>query len=239
MERVGLLSSRKKKWHQRLLLFLAPFIFKMVVLPLFWSLPKRTIGGEQYRQLLDSGSPFIITFWHYAVVCAVVGSGGIPQIAMASASGDGDFIAGILDGMGVETVRGSRNRGGLGALKGLMKGVRRGLSPVLVADGSQGPAMVAQAGGILLASRTEIPIIPMAWAFKRYKIFGSWDRTMLPLPFSPMVEIIGEALHVPPKLDSQGIESYRQKLEEQLNGLYVEAWSQFDITDHTAGKRPI
>jgi lysophospholipid acyltransferase (LPLAT)-like uncharacterized protein len=222
-----------KKRKHKILLFLIPIVFKMVILPLFWTLRRKRVGEEHHLELLVSGKPFIITFWHYGVFCAAAASGKVPQIAMASASRDGDYIACILNAMGVETVRGSRNRGGLGALKGLMKGVKRGLGPVLVADGSQGPPKVAQAGGILLSSRTGIPILPVAWSFKKYKVFKSWDRTMIPLPFSPMIEMIGEPLQVPPKLDSEGLEEYRLILEERLNGLYKKAWGLFDIKDHT------
>ena len=230
-----MLSKSTKKIQRKIALFLTPYIFKSVILPLFWSLSLKRSGNAYYQDLLASDTPFIITFWHYGVFCAAVGSGQCPQIAMSSSSRDGDFIARILKSMGVETVRGSRNRGGLGALKGLIKGVKRGLCPVLVADGSQGPARVAQGGGVLLASRTGIPIMPVAWSFKRYKVFRSWDRTVFPLPFSSMVELIGEPLQVPPKLDAEGLEEYRKKLEDQLNALYKEAWGVFNITDHARG----
>jgi lysophospholipid acyltransferase (LPLAT)-like uncharacterized protein len=221
-----------KKWKRKVLLFLTPWLFKLVVIPLFWTLRKKRLGDVHHQALLSSGKPFIITFWHYGVLCAAFCSGRSPQIAMASASRDGDFIAAILNGMGIETVRGSRSRGGIGALKGLIKGVKRGLCPVLVADGSQGPPRVAQAGGVLLASRTGIPILPMVWAFQHYKVFRSWDRTVFPLPFSPMIEMAGEPLAVPPKLDSDGIEEYRKILEDRLNGLYEQAWGMFGITEH-------
>ena len=230
---VVILSKANKKWQRNILLFFTPFIFKMVIIPLFWSLRKKRIGDEHYQRLMQSKKPFIITFWHYGILGAAIGSGEVPQIAMASASADGDFIASILNSNGVKTVRGSRNRGGIGALKGLIKGVRRGLCPVLVADGSQGPAKVAQAGAILLASRTGIPILPVAWSFKKYKTLRSWDRTVMPLPFSPMIEMVGEPLHVPEKLDADGIEQCREELETQLNELYKKTWEFFDITDHT------
>ncbi len=229
------MAKSQKKLKQKMLVFLVPLIFKILILPLFWTLKKKRLGEEYHDRLLASGKPFIITFWHYGVVCAAVASGQAPQIAMASASRDGDYIAAILEAMGVETVRGSRNVGGVGALKGLLKGVKRGLHPVLVADGSQGPARIAQAGGVLLASRTGIPILPMGWSFERYKVFRSWDRTMIPLPFSRMIKIVGEPLHVPPKLDADGLERYRKLLEDRLNGLYNEAWAVFGIEDHAPG----
>lgn len=216
-------------------MFLAPFIFKALIIPLFWTLRKKQLGGDYYQKLIKSGKPYIVTFWHYSIFCAVISSGTFPAVAMASASRDGEFIVRILNDIGIETVRGSRNRGGIGALKGLLKGVKRGLCPVLVADGSQGPARIAQGGSILMASLTGIPVIPVAWSFKHYKVFRSWDRTVLPLPFSPMVELIGEPLQVPPKLDAEGLEEYRKKLEDRLNDLYKNAWGMFDITDHAKG----
>ncbi len=226
------MSTSTNKWQQKILLFLTPLVFRLVVIPLFWSLRKKNIGDENYQRLKDSKKPFVLTFWHYGVFGAVMCSGDVPQVAMASASSDGDFVARILQVTGVETVRGSRNRGGVGALKGLLKGVKRGLCPVLVADGSQGPAKVAQAGGVLLASRTGIPILPVAWSFEKYITFRSWDRLVVPLPFSPVIRISGEPLYVPAKLDADGIDKYRKELGNRLNDLYDKAWGAFGLTDH-------
>lgn len=110
--------------------------------------------------------------------------------------------------------------------------MREGRNAALVADGSQGPARVVQAGSIVLSSRTGAPILPMLWSCNRYKRFGSWDGTVLPYPFSRIEFFYGEPLTVPPEIRSEEVERYRLILEKRLNDLYDRAWKQQGRSEH-------
>ncbi len=143
---------------------------------------------------------------------------------MVSASKDGEYISRVARKLGHETVRGSRKKGGMQAIKALIRHMRAGKNAGIVADGSQGPARVVQAGCIVLASRAGAPVLPMVWSCNRYKRFGSWDGTVLPYPFSRIDFFYGEPLDVPPKIKTEEIEKYRLILEQRLNDLYKEAW---------------
>ncbi len=226
----------KKAWKHKLLLALAPLVYKIVIGFIFASCRKEARGREIFQGLVDSGTPFIIAFWHYNVLYAALSGGKLPMVAMVSPSKDGEFIARIMESKGIATVRGSRGKGGIGAIKGLLKAVKKGLSPVIIADGSQGPAKVVQGGSIVLASRAGIPIVPMNWSFSKYTLFRSWDKTLLPIPFAKMVWVIGEPLTVPQKLDSDGIEEYRLILESRLADTYQKAWAEFNQPGHDQPK---
>lgn len=176
--------------------------------------------------------PFIVTFWHYGVIYIVYQASSLPYVAMVSASKDGEYVSRILEKKGFKTVRGSRNKGAIGALKGLIREVRKGRVAVLVADGSQGPARKAQAGTVLLAGRTGVPVLPLGWAASRYKTFRSWDRTALPLPFSKVVLHYGEAFDVPKGIEDDEIEKYRLKLETALEEIYRKSWGEFGKKEH-------
>ena len=151
---------------------------------------------------------------------------------MVSASEDGEFVARILARQGVVAVRGSRNRGALSALKGLIGLLRQGYNAAIVGDGSQGPARVMQAGAILLAGKSGAPILPMAVAADRYWAFRSWDRTLLPKPFARLDLWYGEPLMVPEKSGAEEIEQYSQEMEHRLNALYAQAWGKFGKDGH-------
>ena len=110
--------------------------------------------------------------------------------------------------------------------------MRSGHHAALVADGSQGPARVAQAGSVVLASHVGAPILPMLWSCNRYKRFGSWDGTALPLPFSRIDFFYGEPLLVPPALKEEQVEEYRLELEKRLNDLYAKAWALQGKAEH-------
>ncbi|HID03684.1 MAG TPA: hypothetical protein EYP18_10825, partial [Desulfobacterales bacterium] len=113
-----------------------------------------------------------------------------------------------------------------------IRNMRDGRNAGIVADGSQGPARVVQAGSIVLSSRAGVPILPMVWSCNRYKRFGSWDGTALPLPFSKIDFFYGEPLIVPPKIKSEEMEKQRLILENRLNNLYAKAWALQDKTEH-------
>ncbi len=209
---------------QKLSLRILPPVIGVVLRFWFASCRVTVHGGEHCRNTLDANKQVIGTFWHYSLLGVFPVLSKYRGVAMVSSSKDGEYIARFMEYFGFRTVRGSRNRHGVQALKDLIKLARSGENTAIVADGSQGPPRIAQPGSVLLASRTGIPILPMAWSASRYLSIRSWDRTSFPKPFSKVDFIYGEPMYVPAGLKSEGIEEYRQQLEERLNGLYLEMW---------------
>ena len=189
--------------------------------------------GQEYRSQLDARDvPFIASFWHYTFFFVFYYLRKDHGVVMVSASRDGEYISRVARKFGFRTVRGSRKKGGLKAIKSLIRSMRDGRNSGIVADGSQGPPRVVQAGCIVLASRAGVPILPMLWSCDRYKRFGSWDGTALPRPFSQIDFFYGEPLDVPPKIKADEIEEYRVDLEERLNDLYGKAWALHGKSEH-------
>ncbi len=192
-------------------------------------------GQEKLDKVLTEGGG-VVPFWHYSVFYMLYHLRSYPGVAMVSASRDGEYIARVAELLGFETVRGSSNRFGVRALKGLVDHVKKGKNAGIVADGSQGPALKVQAGAVLLAAKSGSPILPVVWAVKRYKAFNSWDHTVLPMPFSPMVLQYGDLIHVPEKLTSALVEEYRQRLEIEMNTMYRQLWQELGHNGHAGRK---
>ena len=213
----------KNGFFYRLLLVVAPWLYAGVSRVLFASCRIRVHGGENLERC---ESKCVAVFWHYSVFPIIAVNRGRDRgwAAMVSASDDAEFVARILARQGVVSVRGSRHRGGLAALKGLIGLMHQGYNAVIVGDGSKGPAKVMQAGAILLASKSAAPILPMAVAADRYWVFRSWDRTLLPKPFAHLDLWYGEPMTVPEKSGPEEIERCRLEMEQRLNGLYAQAW---------------
>jgi hypothetical protein len=216
----------KKGFVNRLLLAVVPWLYAGLSWVLFASCRVRVHGDENLKKCEAHGMPFVAVFWHYSVfpVIELIRGRGRGWAAMVSASEDGEFVARILARQGVASVRGSRNRGGLAALKGLIGLMRQGYNAAIVADGSQGPPRIMQAGAILLASKSAAPILPVVVAADRYWVFRSWDRTLLPKPFARLELWYGEPLTVQEKAGAEEIERCRLEMEQRLNGLYAQAW---------------
>ncbi|MDR3630876.1 MAG: lysophospholipid acyltransferase family protein [Desulfocapsaceae bacterium] len=184
------------------------------------------------QQCREHDNPLIATFWHYAILYNFYHMRNESGVAMVSASKDGEYIARLARLFNFAPVRGSSHKKGMRALIEMMRLVTAGRHAAIVADGSQGPPMVVQAGSILLASKTGAPILPMLWSASRYYAVGSWDRMAIPKPFSRIDFYYGEPLFVPEGLDAEGIERYRVQLEENLHAVYKKAWALYGRTAH-------
>ena len=89
----------------------------------------------------------------------------------------------MVQRLGYFPFRGSPGKGGVAALKGIISAFRNGPGGGFVADGSQGPAQVAQRGLVLLAMYSGCPIFPVSIAADRCWRFRSWDKTLAPKAF--------------------------------------------------------
>lgn len=174
----------------------------------------------------------VASFWHYSIIYIFYILRKYNATAMVSASRDGEYIARLAKHLNFSTVRGSKNNRGVEALKSMLRVISTGESCAIVADGSQGPPRIAQPGALLLASKSGVPIIPMAWSASSYYSIRSWDRTAIPKPFSTIHFYFGEPFHLPPRLKSKELEQYRMKLEDKLNALYCEAWAHYGKQEH-------
>ena len=218
---------------------LAPPLYCGVSRALFASCRVETVGREHLANCL-ADPPFISACWHYAVFFHLHQvrrqqlelAPAARWILMVSASDDAELLSGALKMMDADLVRGSRSRGGVVALKEMIAKVRAGANAGIIADGSQGPPRIAQAGAVLLASRTGTPILPSAWAADRCWVLRSWDRTVIPKPGARISYHYGEPLRVPPGLKGEALEAERLRLEERLNALYTTAWQTFDLAKH-------
>lgn len=197
----------------------------------FRTCPVQIRGKENLQRILDQGAA-VVPFWHYSVFYMLYHLRQYPGVAMVSASRDGEYIARLAHHLNFATIRGSRNRRGMRALKELIAWIQKGGNVGIVADGSQGPALIAQPGAIMLASRTGAPILPLAWSASRYLRFKSWDRTAIPTPFATIDFYYGKPLWMPPKVTAAAVEPYRQELEASLNRLYRKAWRRYGQEAH-------
>lgn len=187
---------------------------------------------EYFSQTGGEGKRVVASFWHYSIIYIFYFLRQYSATVMVSASRDGEYIARLAGEFGFSTVRGSKNNKGVVALKAILRAVREGDSGAIVADGSQGPPRIVQPGALLLASRTGVPVLPMVWSASGYYCVKSWDRTVIPKPFSRVDFFYGEPLFVPQKITAEETEEYRLLLEKRLNELYTTAWGVHNQVGH-------
>lgn len=168
---------------------------------------------------------FIYVFWHEALLFPT--KFAMPAHVLISRHADGELIAQACQHLGIGVVRGSTTRGGSGALWEMTQRSKEGHLAV-TPDGPQGPRRKVQQGVIRLASLTGLPIVAFGLAYSRAWRARSWDRFLIPCPFSLASCVVSPALFVPPRLDRDQLEEYRCLLENHLLQVTAaaEQWAQ-------------
>ena len=170
----------------------------------------------------DHPGPMIYVFWHEYILFPIYLRGHCDLAMLLSQHRDAEILSYAARHLGFEFVRGSSTRGGVAALRELMAKSRH-LSLAITPDGPRGPRRTLAQGAVYLSSRLGMPIVAMGFGFDQPWRAGSWDRFAIPRPFSRARALIGPALTIPPDLDRDGIEHYRQEVERLLNRLTTEA----------------
>lgn len=150
--------------------------------------------------------------------------------AFISQHRDGELLARTLIRFGYEVVRGSSTRGGFEGMRDLLRVLKRGHDVALAPDGPRGPAQIVSPGVIAMARLSGRPIRPVAygakWAFRA----KSWDKFMVPLPFSAGAVVWGPPIYVPRNANVALAEEKRMELQHGLNDISHKA-------DQAAGRQ--
>ncbi|NLN59262.1 MAG: lysophospholipid acyltransferase family protein [Deltaproteobacteria bacterium] len=167
--------------------------------------------------------PVILAGWHQRLFCGFF----LPRRydltipIMISRSRDGDFISGVVQHSGFLPVRGSSSRGGRKALGEMVEVVLKHGAGAHVLDGPTGPPREVKAGLLAMAQRTGASICPVYLVCEKYWTFNSWDRFMVPKPFSRvLIRFSAEMEEVPASLDGPDFEACRKRIEDRMTDTY-------------------
>lgn len=175
-----------------------------------------TLHEGEAAPYVHAPKPAIFAFWHERLLMMSAlwtlsgerrppGERGRMHV-LISRHQDGRLIADILRGFGVGVVHGSsgrkgtfkdKQRGGATGLRALVAVLDAGDQVVITPDGPRGPRRTLAPGVAQLAALAGVPVVPCAAQSRRRRILPSWDRMVLPLPFSRGVLVCGTPIVVP------------------------------------------
>jgi hypothetical protein len=161
----------------------------------------------------------IFSLWHGRLLPLTWRFRNRGLVPMISRSGDGEYIARIVESWGYRPVRGSSSRGGQEALRDMLRVARAGGSLVLTPDGPRGPFRELKTGVLTAAQLTGYPIIPAASAARRASFYGRWDRFLVPHPFTRVVVGFGEPITVPRTADAAELARKKAEVTAAMNAL--------------------
>jgi lysophospholipid acyltransferase (LPLAT)-like uncharacterized protein len=176
-------------------------------------------GAEAFDRCLADGQRPILALWHGRILPATPFWRDRGIVAITSENFDGEWIARIMRRFGYAAARGSTSRGGVKALVQLKRLVGQGHSTAFTVDGPRGPARRAQPGALWLARATGQPILPFHIEAASAWHVNSWDRALVPRPFSRVAVAVGPPFFVDAASDDGALEQRRQDLEAELQRL--------------------
>lgn len=203
-----------------MLLHLIPAIAHIIIKFISKTLRLRIIGAEPIIEGKKSGKNYIFCFWHNQFFVMphyyIKVLGKNPISVLTSLSRDGEYISRLLHKFGFSTVRGSSSLGGESALRILIREIEKGNDVAVTPDGPRGPRHIVQTGIIALASLTGCPVVPVGYKVNNKKILNTWDKFVIPYPFTKGVFTVASPIFIPKDISDSEKEDIRQKLEKIL-----------------------
>jgi lysophospholipid acyltransferase (LPLAT)-like uncharacterized protein len=214
---------RKSEAMRRFGCWIVAQYIRLVWLTGRWEIKNAAVPERFWRE----GKPFIIGFWHGRLLILPAMWPRQSKISMLiSMHRDGELIARAIAYFGHGTVRGSaakagstKDRGGAAALRGMLKALKANEYVGITPDGPRGPRMRATEGIITVARMAGVPIIPCSYSARSSKVLGTWDRFVIPLPFTRGVIVWGEPIYIARDADTAALETARLIVEAGLNGV--------------------
>lgn len=202
------------------------------------------IGQEIPEKFWNSGKPFVLAFWHGQLFLVLrCWQTDMPVHQLMSRNHDGELMSSAVTKIGIGAVRGSsnkkgKNKGGLSAIRDILKTLKSGECVGLTPDGPKGPRMHAKEGFAVIAKMSGVPVIPVVAAARWQVRAKSWDRLSIALPFSRAVIMWGDPVYVARDADENTVEAARQQVQDNLNTLSIKACDHVGCDNVEPGEAP-
>jgi lysophospholipid acyltransferase (LPLAT)-like uncharacterized protein len=178
--------------------------------------------------------PTVYCFWHRCIFPACYAYRSVGMAIMISRSFDGEYIARICHHFGYRTVRGSSSRAALSGFRGMQRELEEGRSVVIPVDGPRGPRYVAKPGPVLMAQNAQTEIICFYVAVQRAWVLKSWDRMLIPKPFSRVYTHAGRPITVPADATEDQRRQATAAMEAELERVRKVAETKMGVQNHSA-----
>jgi lysophospholipid acyltransferase (LPLAT)-like uncharacterized protein len=182
------------------------------------------IESPGYDAIKNDPRSIIYSGWHGRTLIATHFFRGLGVWTIISLSKDGDMQNKIFHRFGFQSIRGSTGRGGVKVLVECIRILRKkGERIAFTPDGPRGPSGIVQEGILMLAQKSGSVVVPVGVSSARRWIVKSWDRFMVPKPFSKSIMIFGDPIEIPVGASKEEMEVIRKQIETEMHRLEAEA----------------
>ncbi len=204
--------------------YVLPYFLYVLIYFWCWTIRIYRKNQEVEDYVRNLPGKYILTLWHGRIFYLFYYLRRRPDFyLLISPSEDGDLLARLARLMGYSVIRGSTYKKAVSSARALIKVLQREKRIIIIADGSRGPRIKAQPGSIQIAGITDAPLIPMTFGAKRKFELNSWDRFVIPLPFTCCTVSFGQPIPIPLRPDIESVQKKQNELEKALNRLTEES----------------
>jgi lysophospholipid acyltransferase (LPLAT)-like uncharacterized protein len=175
------------------------------------------VSHEEGAQKTVNQRPLIVSLWHSGLIPATYVCRDIGVRVMSSNSYDGEYMGRIIHKFGFVAVKGSSSRNAVRALLGLRRALEDGWTVAFTLDGPRGPRHKVKSGPAALARSSGVPLSMFHAAVDKAWVLNTWDRLMIPLPFSRVLLRFGELIPVPADASDEDLERYTNELQASMD----------------------
>jgi lysophospholipid acyltransferase (LPLAT)-like uncharacterized protein len=175
------------------------------------------VSYEEGGQKTLDERPRIASLWHSCQIPSAYIFRNMGIRVMSSNSYDGEYMGRIIHKFGFVAVKGSSSRNAVRALLGLRRALEEGWTVAFTLDGPRGPRHKVKPGPAALARSTGLPMTMYHAAVEKAWVLNTWDRLVIPKPFSRVLVRFGKLIPVPKDTNEEELERYTQELQSALD----------------------
>jgi lysophospholipid acyltransferase (LPLAT)-like uncharacterized protein len=201
-------------------------VLRMIIFAGYWfvriigSTLRVAVSYEDGAQKTLDQRPLIASLWHSCQISSTYIFRNMGIRVMSSNSYDGEYMGRIIHKFGFVAVKGSSTRNAVRALLGLRRALEEGWTIAFTLDGPRGPRHKVKPGPAALARSSGLAMTMYHAAADRAWVLNTWDRLVIPKPFSRVLVRVGKLIPVPTDASDEELERYSAELQVSLDRVY-------------------
>jgi lysophospholipid acyltransferase (LPLAT)-like uncharacterized protein len=200
------------------------FLIYLYLSMVFVTSRRKFIFADEFNMEKFQNESSVYAFWHgrMSLMFFMRSKNKLVNIFISSHA-DGKIIGNVSKFFDINVIWGSSNKNPMGSVRNIFAALAKKECMAITPDGPRGPRFEINSAIAKIASKYNVPVIPMTFASSRRKIFSSWDRFILPLPFSKLALIYGKPIKIPQSLTDEGLGRINAVIKKELDDICAKA----------------
>jgi lysophospholipid acyltransferase (LPLAT)-like uncharacterized protein len=211
-------ESGPRRWSLRQRIVLSLIVAAgTVIIRLLGATLRLSVSSEEGGQTTLEQRPLVASFWHSCIIPSTYIWREMGIRVMSSYSYDGEYMGRIIRKFGFVPVKGSSSRNPVRSLLGLRRALEEGWTVAFTLDGPRGPRHKVKPGPVGLGRSTGLPLTAFHVGLEKAWVLKSWDRMMIPKPFTRALVRFGKLIYVPRDASDEDLARYNDELQATLD----------------------